>query len=60
MLRKLVRRFLSGDEAATSVEYAVMLMLIVAVCLSAIQLVGANAIALFEDNSEKIDQAMNN
>ena len=62
MLRNLVShllRFVRRDEAATSVEYAVMLMLIVGVCISAIQLVGDEAVVIWTDNSDEIDQAFN-
>ncbi len=42
ILRKL-RRFLSGDDGPTTVEYAVMLMLIVLGCITAIQAIGEAA-----------------
>ncbi len=62
MLQKLASRFLifvNDEEAATSVEYAVMLMLIIGVCISVIQLVGDEAIGLWTTNNDEIDQALN-
>lgn len=43
----LVRRFVKNDEAATMVEYALMLSLIAVVCIVAVQLIGTNANAIF-------------
>ncbi|MCH7729717.1 MAG: Flp family type IVb pilin [Planctomycetes bacterium] len=40
ILREL-RRFLSREDGPTTVEYAVMLMLIVLGCITAIQVIGA-------------------
>ena len=42
-----VKRFLVSEDGPTAVEYAVMLALIVVVCLTAIQAVGNNANAKF-------------
>jgi pilus assembly protein Flp/PilA len=42
-----VKRFLVSEDGPTAVEYAVMLALIVVVCLTAIQAVGTNANAKF-------------
>jgi pilus assembly protein Flp/PilA len=38
-----IKRFLVSEDGPTAVEYAVMLALIIIVCLTAIQAVGANA-----------------
>ena len=43
----LVRRFVKNDEAATMVEYALMLSLIAVVCIVAVQLIGTNANTIF-------------
>jgi pilus assembly protein Flp/PilA len=43
----LVKQFLASEDGPTAVEYAVMLALIVVVCLGAIQAVGTNANAKF-------------
>jgi pilus assembly protein Flp/PilA len=42
-----VRALLVSEDGPTAVEYAVMLALIVAVCLTAIQAVGSNANSTF-------------
>ena len=47
-LRTWVGRFCREESGPTAVEYAVMLALIVIVCLTAIQAVGTNANAKFE------------
>jgi pilus assembly protein Flp/PilA len=44
---KKLRRFLFVDEGPTAVEYAVMLMLIVLVCLSAITTIGQKVNSIF-------------
>ena len=42
-----IKQFLISEDGPTAVEYAVMLALIVVVCLTAIQAVGTNANAKF-------------
>jgi len=44
---KSIKRFLQSEDGPTAVEYAVMLALIIVVCLTAIQAVGTNANAKF-------------
>ena len=48
LLAKKVHRFLVSEDGPTAVEYAVMMALIIVVCLGAIQTVGTNASARFE------------
>lgn len=43
----VVRRFVKNDEAATMVEYALMLSLIAVVCIVAVTLIGNNANGIF-------------
>lgn len=43
----LVRHFVKNDEAATMVEYALMLSLIAVVCIIAVTLIGNNANGIF-------------
>jgi pilus assembly protein Flp/PilA len=45
---KAMRRLLVSEDGPTAVEYAVMLALIVAVCLTAIGQVGSNANTTFQ------------
>lgn len=44
-----LKRFLLSEDGPTAVEYAVMLALIIIVCLTAIQGIGNNANATFQD-----------
>lgn len=46
-LNTMVRRFVKDDEAATMVEYALMLSLIAVVCIVAVTLIGTNANNIF-------------
>jgi pilus assembly protein Flp/PilA len=41
--KKFIKRFIQEEEGATAVEYAVMLVLIIIVCLVAITFVGKSA-----------------
>jgi pilus assembly protein Flp/PilA len=43
----MARRFVKNDEAATMVEYALMLSLIAVVCIAAVTLIGGNANNIF-------------
>lgn len=54
------QRFLREEEAATAVEYGVMLMLIVTVCIVAIQAVGSEAEGLMEHCQDEMDAHMGN
>ena len=53
-LLQSVKHFLVAEDGPTAVEYAVMLALIVIVCLTAIQAIGTNANAKFE----QVEQAL--
>ncbi len=48
-INQLVRRFVKNDEAATMVEYALMLSLIAVVCIIAVTLIGTNANTIFNN-----------
>jgi pilus assembly protein Flp/PilA len=48
------RRFLVSEDGPTAVEYAVMLALIVIVCLAAIQAIGTNANATFQNVADTL------
>jgi len=45
---------LRDDDAATAVEYAVMLALIIVVCLAAISAIGDNASTTFNNVSQSL------
>ena len=49
-----VKRFLVSEDGPTAVEYAVMLALIVIVCLTAIQAIGSNANAKFQESADAL------
>jgi pilus assembly protein Flp/PilA len=51
--------FVRDESAATAVEYAVMLALIIGTCLGAISFFGGEAGGSFRDTSDRIDTAMN-
>jgi pilus assembly protein Flp/PilA len=46
---KSIRQFLVSEDGPTAVEYAVMLAMIIVVCIIAIQAVGTNTSAIFND-----------
>ena len=50
-----VQRFLKSEDGPTAVEYAIMLALIVIVCLTAIQAIGTNAAASFQNIANELD-----
>lgn len=52
-----VKTFLKSEDGPTAVEYAVMLALIVIVCLTAIQAIGANASNAFNDIAADLENA---
>lgn len=43
----IVRNFVKNDEAATMVEYALMLALIAVVCIAAVVIIGTQANTVF-------------
>ena len=53
-LARSVRQFLISEDGPTAVEYAVMLALIVIVCLTAIQAIGTNASAKFQESADML------
>ncbi len=56
---KQVIRFLREEDGPTTVEYAMMLMLVFLACLTSIILVGQNTAANFQQSSNSIDAAFN-
>ena len=53
-------RFLTEEDAATAVEYAVMLSLIIAVCLGSISAIANVTAESFDTTSEAISGAFGN
>jgi len=51
---KRMQRFLTSDDGPTAVEYAVMLSLIIIVCLAAVQAIGTNAKATFQNTANSL------
>jgi len=47
----LVRHFIKNDEAATMVEYGIMLALIAAICVVTITALGKNVLAGFTNTN---------
>lgn len=57
-LAKVARRFLEDEEGPTTVEYAVMLALILVVCLAAIDSLAFATRDSFDTSSNAIDGAL--
>jgi pilus assembly protein Flp/PilA len=55
---KNIRRFLISEDGPTAVEYAVMLVLILMVCIVAIQAFGTSTAASFTNSDAAISAAM--
>jgi Flp pilus assembly pilin Flp len=53
-------RFVGEDEAATAVEYSVMLGLILVACLVVVQAVGDNASGVWNDIAQDLDNVRAN
>jgi len=55
-MRRL-RNFLQGEEAATAVEYAVMLAMILLAAVGAVASVGTQAANMWSDNEQGLQSA---
>ena len=53
-IRERLAEFLKSEDGPTSVEYAVMLALIIVVCLAAIGILGTNANSAFNTVGQSI------
>lgn len=53
-MAKRVQRFVAAEDGPTSVEYALLLALIVIICMTSIQSIGTNASASFTKVSAKL------
>ena len=58
-LSKFTWQLLKEEDGPTAVEYAVMIMMILLVCLVAIQTIGLETAESFNDSSEQIADAFN-
>ena len=56
---KTIWRFIRDEDGPTTVEYAIMLTLILLGCLTAISVIGGETASLFQDSAEKLDQSLN-
>lgn len=52
-----IRRFLIEEDGATSIEYCVMLMLIILAVITAVQVLGGTVSSNLQDSSDKIKNA---
>ncbi len=52
-----ILKFLRGEEGPTSVEYAVMLALIITSCVVTIKTVGSSTSGIWASNQQKLDEA---
>lgn len=57
-LSRTVIRFLRDDDGPTTVEYAMMIMLVLLAVLTAITLLGQTTADSFERSSDSIDKAI--
>ena len=58
MSRRFIRNLLFREDGPTSVEYAVMLMLIFSICFLGVQFVGQQLKSDLEDSSQQLEQAL--
>ena len=52
---ELVKRFLKDEEGATAVEYAVMIVLIIVVCILTVKLLGEKVNNAFQNVANNIN-----
>ena len=60
MLPKKILKFHNEELGATAVEYAVMLMLIIAACIALIQGIGIQMNEVWLDSNSRMSEAMGN
>jgi Flp pilus assembly pilin Flp len=60
MRTQSVQRFCIEEDAATTVEYAVMLMLVLLLVISAVQYFGDSVNDSFDDSSSELNGALGN
>ncbi len=57
-IKRKLNSLLKADDAATSVEYAIMLMLIIGAAIAAIQVLGGESGALWGTNDTEIENSI--
>ncbi len=57
-MNKLLKRLLCEEDGPTAVEYAVMLALIVAVCIGAIQTMAQATADSFDQSAAELDSVL--
>ena len=58
-IRNFTWQLINEEDGPTAVEYAVMIMLIIIVCLASIQLIGLETADSFNNSSQEIADAFN-
>ena len=53
-IKNFLKRFIQEEEGATAVEYAVMIVLIIVVCLAVITTLGTNVKSAFTTVSDSL------
>ena len=57
VMKKLLLKFLRSEDGPTSVEYAVMLAMLLGVCIASIGLVGQETSDSVQESSDRIETA---
>jgi pilus assembly protein Flp/PilA len=57
VLFSAIKKFLVSEDGPTAVEYAVMLMLIILACITAIQFFGVTTANSFQNSSDQLSDA---
>jgi len=60
MLNKYLQRFLREEDGPTSMEYAMMLGLIIVAMIAAIAAVGGTTLSIWESNASQVNDAISN
>ena len=55
---KKIFRFLAAEDGPTAVEYAMMVLLVFLVCLSAITIIGQSTSSSLQESSSSITEAL--
>jgi len=55
-IKKFFKKFIQDEEGATAVEYAVMIVLIIVVCLGVVTLLGENVQNAFQTVADTLNR----